>query len=247
MAGLVWGVAVASLDRIVVASMHRGHGTRSFFAIILRLVLSLLLAPVIATPIALRIFAPEIGAQVAATQYAVQVSALNRINAVYNPQIQQLQNGLVTSQMQAAAVQSQANCEAVGGSGCHHGQGPAYAALNAYQSAEADVASLQGQISNLRNQNQQGLLSNLAALNQITDHNKTIAVVQWLLFGAFALLGCIPVIVKTLKVLRSQDPDERRLRHNRLSAFLAAFSASALGRGRPIPPRQTIQHKALLT
>jgi Domain of unknown function (DUF4407)/Helix-turn-helix domain len=222
MAGLVWGVAVASLDRMVVASIHGGRGTRRFFAVIPRLVLSLLLAPVIATPIALRIFAPEIDVQAAATQYAVQVAALNRISAEYNPQIQQLQKELVASQMQATAAQSQASCEVVGGSGCHHGQGPAYAAaLTAYQSAEADVVSLQGQVSNLRNQqtaaqknatedqNQQGLLSNLAALNQITDQNKTIVVIRWLLFGAFALLGCVPVIVKTFKVPRSQDAYEK--------------------------------------
>ena len=212
-AGMAWGVAIASLDRMVVASIHRGHERRNLFVIIPHAALSLLLALLIATPIALRIFAPEINAQIVTTQYAAQVSTLNRINAEYDPQIQQFQNEVAASQMQAATAQSRANCEVFGGFGCHLGQGPAYAAaLKAYQSAEAEVASLQGQISNLRNQqtaaqksaaehqNQQRLLSNLAALNQITDHNKTIAIVRWLLFGLFALLGCAPAIVKALNV-----------------------------------------------
>ena len=159
------------------------------------------------------------------TQYTVVQSSLNDINAEYNPLIQRLQNELATSQMQAASARSRAGCELSGGSGCHPGRGAAYAAaLKAYQSAEAEVASLQGQISNLHsqqaaaqkniitgqeNQNQEGLLSNLAALNRITDHNKTIAIVRWLLFRAFTLLGCVPAIVKTLKVLEPQNADEK--------------------------------------
>jgi DNA-binding XRE family transcriptional regulator len=157
-AGMAWCVGIASLDRMVVASIHRGHGRRNLFVIISRVAISLLLALLIATPIALRIFAPEVNAQVVRTQYAAQV----------------------------AAAQSQANCEVFGGSGCHPGQGPAYAAA-------------------LKAHHQQGLLSNLAALNQITDHSKTIAIVRWLLFGLFTLLGCAPAIVKALKVRRGAE------------------------------------------
>jgi hypothetical protein len=223
-AGMVWGVAIVSLNRMVVASIRRDRGRRNLFVIIPHVVLSLLLALLIATPIALRIFAPAIDAQIVTTQYTVLESSLNRINAEYSPLIQRLQNELATSQMQAAAAQDRANCELPGGSDCRLGQGPAYAAaLKTYQSAEARAASLQDQITNIRsqqtaaqknvitaeNQNQEGLLSNLAALNRITDHNKTIAVVRWLLLGAFTLLGCIPAIVKTLKVLRSRDADEK--------------------------------------
>ena len=223
-AGMVWGVAIASLDRMVVTSIRRGHRRRNLFVIIPHVVLSVLLALLIATPIALRIFAPEINAQIVTTQSTVLESSLNSINAEYSPLIQRLQSELATSQMRAAAARSQADCKLSGGSGCHPGQGPAYAAaLKAYQSAEAEVASLQGQISNLHsqqaaaqkniitaeNQNQEGLLSNLAALNRITDHNKTIAIVRWLLFGAFTLLGCVPAIVKTLKVLEPQNADEK--------------------------------------
>ena len=54
-AGMVWGVAIASLDRMVVTSIRRGHRRRNLFVIIPHVVLSVLLALLIATPIALRI------------------------------------------------------------------------------------------------------------------------------------------------------------------------------------------------
>ena len=219
-AGMVWGVAVASMDRMGVASIHRGHGRRNRFFIIPHVVLSLLLAYLIGTPIALRIFAPEINARIIATQYTVLSSSLESINAEFGPLIQRLQNELATGQIQAAAAQKRANCELFGGSGCQPGRGPAYVSA---LTADAKVTNLQGQISNLRNQqtaaqnnaiaaenqNRDGVLSNIAALNYITHHNETIFIIRWLLVAAFTVLGCVPAIIKTRMVLGPQNAAEK--------------------------------------
>lgn len=221
--GVVVGAVIMGMNRLAVASMHHGHGLKNLLAAVPHLILSLLLALLIATPIALRIFAPEINAHIVTAQYEAQTTTWNNINVKYNPQIQELLDSLSKEQGQLTATQVPAECELIGGSNCRPGQSAAYAkALKNYEATLQKISRIQGRINNLRaqqttaqkdvvataSQNEQGLLSNLAALNQVTDDNVTIAVVRWLLFGLFILLGCAPVIAKALKIMGTPKAGE---------------------------------------
>ncbi|MEO3873307.1 DUF4407 domain-containing protein [Nonomuraea sp. B12E4] len=61
--GLVWGVAIMSLDRWLVTSLPT-RGGRRFGLALPRLLLALLLGAVISTPLVLQIFKPEIDAEI---------------------------------------------------------------------------------------------------------------------------------------------------------------------------------------
>jgi hypothetical protein len=61
--GLVWGVAILSLDRWLVTSLPT-QGGRRFWLALPRVLLALLLGAVISTPLVLQIFKPEIDAEI---------------------------------------------------------------------------------------------------------------------------------------------------------------------------------------
>ncbi|TDC04712.1 DUF4407 domain-containing protein [Nonomuraea longispora] len=61
--GLVWGVAILSLDRWLVTSLP-AQGGRRFWLALPRVALALLLGAVISTPLVLQIFKPEIDAEI---------------------------------------------------------------------------------------------------------------------------------------------------------------------------------------
>ncbi|MFC6005436.1 DUF4407 domain-containing protein, partial [Streptomonospora nanhaiensis] len=61
--GLVWGVAILSLDRWLVTSLP-AQGGRRFWLALPRVLLALLLGAVISTPLVLQIFKPEIDAEI---------------------------------------------------------------------------------------------------------------------------------------------------------------------------------------
>lgn len=72
---LGWGLAILSLDRLLVVSLQRPEGRRSYWVLAgLRLVLSILLGFVISTPLVLQIFRPEIDYQI--TRIHDQAAAL---------------------------------------------------------------------------------------------------------------------------------------------------------------------------
>ncbi|SEH03027.1 protein of unknown function [Nonomuraea solani] len=61
--GIVWGVAILSLDRWLVTSLP-AQGGRRFWLALPRVLLALLLGAVISTPLVLQIFKPEIDAEI---------------------------------------------------------------------------------------------------------------------------------------------------------------------------------------
>jgi hypothetical protein len=78
--GLLWGVGIVSIDRMLVVSM-RGHG---WGTVLLqgtpRLLLALLLGFVISTPVTLRIFSPEINNQIKVIQQNNSAAFAARVN-----------------------------------------------------------------------------------------------------------------------------------------------------------------------
>lgn len=68
-AGVVWGVVILNLDRLLIVSMtRRGGWWRNIFAALPRLLLAVLIGTVISTPLVLRIFQPEIEAELVVLQ-----------------------------------------------------------------------------------------------------------------------------------------------------------------------------------
>lgn len=68
-AGVAWGIVILNLDRLLIVSMTRRSGWwRNIFAALPRLLLAFLLGTVISTPLVLRIFEPEINAELVVLQ-----------------------------------------------------------------------------------------------------------------------------------------------------------------------------------
>ena len=63
--GLVWGVVIVNVDRLLIITMSgtRGHPVQMAATIVSRLVLAALIAAVVATPLVLQIFSRDIGAE----------------------------------------------------------------------------------------------------------------------------------------------------------------------------------------
>jgi uncharacterized protein DUF4407 len=69
LAGLVWGVIIFNLDRMLVVTMTRSNGwLLNLFAAIPRVALALVIGTIISTPLVLRIFEPEINSELIAMQ-----------------------------------------------------------------------------------------------------------------------------------------------------------------------------------
>ncbi|TDD96844.1 DUF4407 domain-containing protein [Actinomadura rubrisoli] len=62
--GLAWALGITMLDRWLVSSIHRGSRWQNLLTAVPRLALAVLFGVVISTPIVLRIFGPEIGAEI---------------------------------------------------------------------------------------------------------------------------------------------------------------------------------------
>jgi hypothetical protein len=78
---LGWGVTILFIDRWLITTMPLGSSRRKFIFAVPRLLLAVLLGFVIATPLVLRIFQPEINDQmviIKAQQYSTYVTSLQR-------------------------------------------------------------------------------------------------------------------------------------------------------------------------
>ncbi|MGV9680900.1 DUF4407 domain-containing protein [Nocardia sp. NPDC003482] len=92
--GLGWGAVILSLDRMLVIGMTRQSGWwRNLLAALPRLALAILIGTVVSTPLVLRIFQPEIVAEMHVQQQQKQIEYNNKINSnqAYQqiPQLQQ--------------------------------------------------------------------------------------------------------------------------------------------------------------
>ncbi len=94
---VMWGLVIMGIDRWLIASMPT-DGRRKFALAVPRLLLALLLGALISTPLVLRIFQPEINAQIAVMKQQSyssflqqqQVGQLHQQVTTYSSEIQQL-------------------------------------------------------------------------------------------------------------------------------------------------------------
>ncbi len=166
-----WGLTLANIDRLlllITASKSR------LLAMLPRLAISALLGFLIAEPLTLRIFQPEINAQVAITRQQAQRAQLTTIENTYQPkitaddsqiaalnsQLQQDQNAVSEFRFMAACEAGETDC-----STSHHlGRGPYYyyylgqaAAAQAHYNAvapgiDSQIATLRADASSLHSQ-----------------------------------------------------------------------------------------------
>jgi hypothetical protein len=174
-AALVWGLVIMGIDRWLVASMPVDSTRRKLAVAAPRFLLAVLLGAVISTPLVLRIFQPEINAQInvmraqqlseprsQVSQWQDQVSNLERVidsggQVPINPSTDPTTVALI-KQLNAERVIEQTayrgwQCQLYGGPGCPVGNGPlAKASQTAYEQAAAEVSSLQSQIQSRESQ-----------------------------------------------------------------------------------------------
>ncbi|MGI5506212.1 DUF4407 domain-containing protein [Lentzea sp. CA-135723] len=88
-AGVLWGVVILNLDRLLIIGMTRRAGWwRNILGALPRVALAVLLGTVISTPLVLRIFQPEIGTELEALQnernsrYATELAANPRYQEI---------------------------------------------------------------------------------------------------------------------------------------------------------------------
>ncbi|QXJ21214.1 DUF4407 domain-containing protein [Actinomadura graeca] len=175
--GLAWALGIIMLDRWLVSSIQRGSKRQNLLTAVPRLALAVLFGLVISTPIVLRIFEPEIAAEIARIHQAdadsfqerqkngdlgkeiaaltAQRGGLEKIiasggdaprNPGDDPVIIGLQSQLKQAQAGSEAAYKKLQCQLYGP--CKpKGRGPlAEAAQKAYDSAQRQVASINGQI-----------------------------------------------------------------------------------------------------
>jgi hypothetical protein len=95
--GAIWALIIGNVDRLLMMTIT---SKSKLWAALPRLVLSTMVGLMIAIPLTLAIFAPEIGAQLATTvEHAIQQST-NNVDGFYGPKI-------AADEQQVAAIQSQ--------------------------------------------------------------------------------------------------------------------------------------------
>src|SRR5665213_1755282 len=191
--GAMWGLAVGNLDRWFITAMRRRPSVRAnIIQFLPRLVLSLLMSLVIAEPVLLRAFQPEIRAELLVMQAQQQAAFQSQLNgdtqfrqipadqariasleatvngtvtngAVLNdPLVKQLTQQVATTQVQYQAAQQAAICD-LQGTCDQAGAGPVYDQKVAVSNALGEqLAALNAQLQAAKNQVTSRLATSLA-------------------------------------------------------------------------------------
>jgi hypothetical protein len=226
--GAAFGAGFMTVDRLIVFSIRRGAYQKILLTITPRLMLAALFAVIFATPVLMRAFAPEITAQITQINQArAEQSSTGLSQSSLGTQINSLQSQLNHEQQLSSDYYHQWQCQLYGGPGCHKGSGPlAEAARNNYYTATATARSLSTQLSQARAELTQlqsrssnviihgtpGLLERLDALDQIASQSTVLAVTRALVILFFIVLGCLPVLARTIQVLGPQGAYETILK-----------------------------------
>ncbi|HJP73613.1 MAG TPA: DUF4407 domain-containing protein [Pseudonocardiaceae bacterium] len=205
-AALVWAFVILNLDRMLIVSMNGMHGIKLKLAAALpRLALAIVIGAVVSTPLTLRVFQPEIDAQLQ-IMHAQQITTSDQtLNTTYadipslenqvanlqaiisgkthpavadDPDVKAAQAAYNTAEQTYQTAESQAQCELNGTCGSNHaGNGQAYK----NQQATADAAKQQADAANRALQAAEAKASsNLAATaaQQVADARKQLPDVQ---------------------------------------------------------------------
>jgi Domain of unknown function (DUF4407) len=224
------GAAALSLNRFSVVSLPRtGKARAQLFYAIPRFLLALLVGLVISTPFVLQIFQPQI-------QHQITVQRDQAI-AAYEEQV----TGPLAQQV--AAAQANYNAEVAALAQARPGVQATVLrqeVAEAEQELRADQAALQQQRSDAvtaANQDNTGLLARLQALNAVTAGSSVLAAARWLLVALFAVLYCLPVMIKVMlnlgpastydKILEAEESTQLEIAERKREMRLAAQERAA--------------------
>jgi hypothetical protein len=172
-AGGVWGLIIFNLDRYIVASTGKGDGTekitrQEFTNAIPRMILGIIIAVVISKPLELRIFQPEIEAELYRVRQEAQTTNRAAIEKNYNPdlaaideQVRKLEAEIASQQEIAATAEHEALAELDGSGGSRRAlPGPIYQAKRQRAEREQQI------LADLRTQN-------TAKITALLDNRRT--------------------------------------------------------------------------
>lgn len=212
---IAWAAFVVNLDRWIVASIPRSRrGLGASLALTLpRLILSLVLATAMATPLTLTIFQPEVSQQISERQ----ASERQDLAKEYDSQLTPL---AVT----IGKLQGEVRAEELGLNGSPPGAGPAYVRLRSELAQAQDAYARLGEQKQqaLRDlaaaQSQTGLLERLSALNDVTSSNTTARAAQ---ISVQLLLSVLFFLPSMLAVLTPRQTSYQLLVDMKIEALVA--------------------------
>lgn len=254
--GAAWGAAIMAVDRHLAFTIRRGGYLKILLAVVPRVALSVLFAFIFAMPLLLRMFAPEIAEQInVMNQVRAQQYSTALDHSAISEQIATLKQQLANAQARLNADSVKWQCEVQGcGSNSHPGVGAVARALQEQVAEDhSQVSSLQVQLAQADNelahlQQQQadiiihgtpGLLERLEALDQVAAASAVLAVTRALVILFFIVVGCLPLLVRTLHVLGPQGTYEKLLeiqeRADIQNGSLHIRNKAPLGERSPLP------------
>jgi hypothetical protein len=223
-----WGVTLANLDRLLLMVTA---SKKWLLAMLPRLAISVFLGFLIAEPLTLRIFQPEINAQMAVTTQQTQAAQLARIEHTYQPKITADENKIASLHNELLSIQNtishdqfkvgwmwhrvRPNTHGPWGNRWRRRAAAAQANYNATAPGiNSQITARQGDVNLLRSQQtaaenkihaavaaSSGWAAREAALNQLAAHSAGVNAQIWLVRLAFVLIDLAPLGIKFLVVL----------------------------------------------
>jgi hypothetical protein len=205
-AALVWAFVILNLDRMLIVSMNGMHGIKlKLTAALPRLVLAIVIGAVVSTPLTLRVFQPEIDAQLQ-IMHAQQITNSDKtLNTTYadipglenqvanlqaiisgktrpavadDQDVKAAQAAYDTAEQTYQTAESQAQCELNGTCGSNHaGNGQAYQNQQATANADKQAADAANKALQAAETKASSNLSATAA-QQVADARKQLPDVQ---------------------------------------------------------------------
>ena len=254
--GTAWGMAITSVNRWEVFTIRRGTPFRILLTTLPRVMLALFFAIIITTPLLLRIFGPEIDAQVTVMRNTAATQASQAITrGPVGAQVALLQQQLDAAQTQGNYTYREWQCQVYGCGTTHAGNGElARAAQGQYLSATAQIGHLTTQLNQARTElttlqdqsssairgSDAGLIERLDALSRLTADNFTLAAARLLLALFFLVIDSLPIIIRVQQVSGPRDTYEKILEiQERADIHNASLYIS---KQRPAAPTATGKH-----
>jgi hypothetical protein len=225
---LFWGLTLANLDRLLLLITA---SRKWLVAMLPRLAISAFLGFLIAEPLTLRIFQPEVNARMAITTQQTQAAQLATIEHTYQPKITADENKIASLHHELLSMRNtidydqfkvhwmwhraRPNLNSSWGARFQRKAASAQANYNAAAPGiDSEIAALQGDVSLLRGQEtaaekkvyaavagSSGWAAREAALDQLAARSAGMNLMIWLVRLAFVLIDLAPLLIKFLVVL----------------------------------------------
>lgn len=174
--GLIWGLLIFNLDRFIVSTIKKSTTKwKELLQATPRLILAMIIAMVISKPLELKIFEKEINQVLLTEKNQMTLENKEQISKQFEPEIAKLNNGITALKDEIATKETEVNnlyetyiAEAEGRKGTLLlGKGPVYKEKR----DKHDAALLD--LSKLKQENNQKILNNEAAIGQLQSDWKT--------------------------------------------------------------------------